>query len=161
MLAHHDLDKAVAMGGGQRIEPRHRRTLGQDADQVAGGKAAETAAGQPPPKRRAGQREAQDRGGRLNLGPVVAARHQGQRRGLRQHRLMRQFQLDPERLAQGAAPAGEILRRLAVDGVERHQFGPALGLCRRRDRRHPADPPHDGAAGAIHHRRRCDRRTAE
>ena len=41
--------------------------------------------------------------------------------------------LDPQRRPQGAAPAGEILRRLAIDRVEGHQLRPAFGSSQPRD----------------------------
>ena len=70
-------------------------------------------------------------------GPAPRRRSRGarqrQRLGRGQNRLVGQFQFDPQGLPEGAPPAREVLRRLAVDRVERQEFGPALRLGRRRN----------------------------
>ena len=81
MFLHADLHKAVSARGGQRIEPRHGRSLGHDAEQIARRESAEALPDQPAPEAAPWQGETQDRGRGLHLGAVVAARDQRERLG--------------------------------------------------------------------------------
>ena len=87
---------------------------------------------EPLPEADARQGEAKDRGRGLHLCAVVPPRDEGQRLGCRANGLVGQLEIDPNSVSEGAAPAGEVLRRLTVDGVDGHELRPALRLggCR-------------------------------
>ena len=141
MLLHDDLDEPVAASGGERIEPRDGASFRQDADQVAGVEPGEACPDKALPERDAWQGEAQDCGRGLHFVTIVPARNESQRLALRQDGLVRQLEVDFQRFAECATPAREVLRRLAVNRVEGHEFGPALGRSSCRDR------PREGAIG--------------
>lgn len=118
-LAHADFQKAVGAARRQRVIARHRVPRWHDTYQVARLEAAQAAAEQTRKPRLARPGKAQDGRGPIGLAGVVAPLDERQRGGGGQTGSV----IDRQRLAQGLrqclAPAGELLRRLLVDQLQR------------------------------------------
>ena len=115
-----DLDEAVSRARGQRVQARHGRAFGHDAQQVARLEAGPALPRQPLPPRQGRQRKAQDGHGHAQVGAMVASLQQGHSGGVGHGGLVVQRQRCAQHLAQLLAPAREVLGGLAVNGAQWH-----------------------------------------